>query len=615
MSAGGDRLFEMAADPPAAASTVPDGRVVRVLPDVGAIRREFDYVVPPRWADLVSVGTMVRVPLHGRRVAGWITALDVEPIDGVRLAAITKVSGIGPAPEVIELCRWAAWRWAGKLAGFVGTASPPGVVRTVPPRRSVGPARLEIASMFVPEWIDGAFSLPRATLRVPPAHDVFAIVVAAVRRGDALIVVPSLAQAGSIARRLRASGLPVALYPDDWARAASGSTVVGARAAVLAPMPTPSCIVVIDEHDEALQNEGSPTWNVRELALERGRRLGVPVVLTSPCPSLEAQKVTPILAPSRSVERAGWPRVEIVDRRGDDLGRLGLYSEPLVRALRSPGRVVCVLNRRGRSRLSACHQCGTLATCERCTAFVVQGSDGALECPRCGLVRPVICIECGSHTMRHLRIGVTKAREELETLLREPVAEITGSTRAQGVPSARVVIGTEAVLHQVESAAIVAFLEFDQELTAPRYRAHEQALALLVRAGRLVGGRRGVEPGRVVVQTRLPDHEVLAAAMSAEPDSLNESERERRALFELPPVATIAVIGGDAAGAFVEAIAAASVVVAGPPDLRIDQGAPGQWMIRSADRRGLLDLLATIERPPGRLRLQIDPLRLPNSPS
>lgn len=587
----------------------PAGRIVRVLPDVGAIRREFDYVVPTRWADAIEIGTMVRVVLNGRRVAGWITALDVEPLAGVRLATVTKVSGVGPSAEIVELCRWAAWRWAGKTATFLGSASPPSMVRVVPPRRHPPGGDNGLDAIAVEPWIEGAFDEPRVTLRLAPTHDPFDVVVAAVRRGDALVVCPSLAQAATIARRLRAGGVDVALYPDEWARAAAGATVVGARAAVLAPMAAAAAIVVIDEHDEALQNEGSPTWHARELALARGRRLGVPVVLTSPCPTLEAQKVTPIVAPPRSLERAGWPLVEIVDRRSDDMGRTGLYSEALVRALRGEGRMVCVLNRVGRSRLSACHRCGTLAACERCAAYVVQGADAVLECPRCGQRRPVVCSECGSNQLRHLRIGVTKAREELETLLREPVGEVTGATRGHKLPSARVLIGTEAVLHQVDRAAIVAFLEFDQELTAPRYRGAEEALTLLVRAGRLVGGRRE-GTGRVIVQTRVAEHEVLEAAVAADPTMLSGPEQTRRALTEMPPASTVAVVGGPSADAFVESFRAIAGVRL--DDLRVDAAGEHQWLIRSANRTALLDVLDEVPRPAGRLRLQIDPLRLPH---
>ena len=60
------------------------------------------------------------------------------------------------------------------------------------------------------------------------------------------------------------------------------------------------------------------------------------------------------------------------------------------------------------------------------------------------------------------------------------------------MPSADVYVGTEAALHRLESADVVAFLDFDQELLAPRYRAAEEALALLVLASRLLGDAGGV---------------------------------------------------------------------------------------------------------------------------
>ena len=295
------------------------------------------------------------------------------------------------------------------------------------------------------------------------------------------------------------------------AAAAGGATVVGGRGAVFAPAPELSAIVVIDEHDESLQNESSPTWHARELAVERARRAGVPCVLVSPCPTLEAYAAQtthgdvpgwslrsddppppPATADSRSERRSGWAPLTIVDRRGEDTGRSGLYSSRVVDAVRetarSGRRVVCVLNRTGRARLLACRGCGTIAECDACGAAVHLDDDGILVCPRCDARRPMVCLECGSSALSNLRLGVTRAREELEALAMEPVAALTGSDRpgsdgpgASGATGrdasggARIVIGTEAVLHRVSDPGLVVFLDLDQELLAPRYRAAEEA--------------------------------------------------------------------------------------------------------------------------------------------
>lgn len=572
---------------------------MRVLPDVSGLDKTFDYAVPPEWAAdgrdaLVAPGSVVRIDLHGRRVGGWIVEVDVEPPPGVVLRPLAKVSGLGPPPDILDLARWASWRWAGRLSSVLTTASPPKVVRALPapPRRVPPPVALD-------PFADDAFAQGGSVVRLPPADDPFELVVAATRRGNALVVVPSVDEARRIATRLRRAGAAVALHPRDWAVGAAGATVVGARAAVFAPVRDLAAIVVIDEHDEALQEERVPTWHARDVALERARRAGVPCVLVSPVPTLEALGAKRLVVPSRIAERAGWPIVDVIDRRREDPVKAGLLGERLVPFLRGPGPVVCVLNRTGRSKLLACGACGELARCEQCSAAVVQVDDDLLTCPRCSATRPAVCASCGSTALRNLRAGVSRVREELEALALRPVVEVTGSQEL-GDRRADVYVGTEAVLHQVHDARVVIFLDFDQELLAPRARAAEQAMVLLARAARLVGGR--ASGGRVVVQTRVARHEVLDAAVRADPGRFVAVERERRRELALPPETALALVSGAAAEAFIERLGRPlGIDVLGPLD--------GRWLVRAPDHRTLCDALAAVERPSGRLRIEVDPQR------
>ena len=104
--------------------------MVRVLPDVAAIGRCFDYLVPDQLEDDVTVGTIVRISLQGRRVRGWVVEDDVEAAPGVSLRPLAKVTGQGPPAGVVDLTGWAAWRWAGPRTTFLRAASPR---RRVPP--------------------------------------------------------------------------------------------------------------------------------------------------------------------------------------------------------------------------------------------------------------------------------------------------------------------------------------------------------------------------------------------------------------------------------------------------------------------------------------------------
>ena len=567
--------------------------MVRVLPDVPAIDKTFDYLVPDELGDQVRVGTMVRIALAGRRVGGWVVADDVVPPAGVKLRPIAKVTGWGPPAELVDLAQWAAWRWAGRPATLLRTASPATAVRGLPPPARPGPPAAVVGGDD--ELVRDAFARPRTLVRLPPAADPFPYVAAAAARGPSLVLAPSVGAAAQLAGRLRRQGTPVALAPRDWARAAAGgATVVGARAAAWAPVPGLAAVVVLDAHDEVYQEERAPTWNAWQVAAERARRAGVPCVLLSPCPTLDLLRVDrePVV-PSRAEERAGWPAMVVVDRRKDD-PRSGLYSERLVDVLRSGGRVVCVLNRKGRARLLACAACGELARCTACTGAVEQADD-RLRCRRCLTERPMLCAVCGAQRLKNVRAGVTRVREELEALAGVPVAEVTGES--DDLPAADVLVGTEAVLHRVERADVVAFLDFDQELSAPRFRAAEQALALVARAARLVGGRAG---GRLLIQTRVPDHEVVAAALHADPARVTAAERPRREALRFPPFAAMATLSGEAADEYAAAL---------PGHLERLGPADGRWLVRAPDHRTLCDGLAATPRPGGRLRVEVDPLR------
>lgn len=201
--------------------------------------------------------------------------------------------------------------------------------------------------------------------------------------------------------------------------------------------------------------------------------------------------------------------------------------------------------------------------------------------------------------MKVLRVGVTRAREELEALAGQPVAEVTAEAADQPLPGAAVVVGTEAVLHRMTAAGAVAFLDFDQELLAPRYRAAEQAFALLARAARLVGGRGG---GRILVQTRLPTHEVLDAAVHADPGRLAVVESARRVALRLPPETALARISGAGAEELVGELR-------GQPGLELLGPSADRWLVRADDHRTLCDGLAPVRRPAARVRVEVDPLR------
>jgi primosomal protein N' (replication factor Y) len=575
-----------------------------VAPDVTGLDKQFDYLIPPTFDGAVEVGSMVRVTLGGRRVGGWVVAVDPDDVgvEPAKLRPLARLSGHGPAPELVELAGWASHRWAaGRLRPFLQAASPPRMVPALP-RAARSNARVDVLD-------GGARRLLAAgggVLRRPPSADALAVVAAAAALGSALVVTPSVDDARLLAARLRRSGLTVAVIPQDWAAAAGGvDVVVGARVAAWAPMPELAVAVVLDEHDESLQEERSPTWSARDVVIERARRAGAPCLLVSPAPSLAALAWagSRVVTPSRNEERAGWPILELVDRSREDPFQRSMVSGALMRHLLDPSRrVVCVLNAPGRARRLVCRSCHSRPRCERCRAALGQTRDGVLRCARCSTERPVVCDECGSSALAVLRPGVSSLRDELEAAAGREVAEIAAADRGTA-PAVGVYVGTEAALHRIRQADTVAFLDFDDELLAPRFRADEQAMALLARAARLVGPRAG--GGRILVQTRLAHHEVLDAALHADPGRLVGPALARRHELGLPPARALALVEGTASEEFVAAVARHrfdGVAVAGPAD--------GRYLVRAPTPDALADALAAVPRPARGLRIEVDPARV-----
>ncbi len=596
-------------------------RVARVRPDVSGLDKVFDYLVPDGWAGSIEIGSLVRFDLHGRRVAGWVVDLDVDPVPGLAMRELRSLSSRGPSAEVVGLAHWAARRWHGRVAAVLKSASPDRMVRSVGPPvggpqnlRTQAPAAAGGEEAFRHAMVE-ALAIPDVSvLRVGPGIDRFTAFEVAASVGNAVIVLPDVDEARHLGGRFRRAGGRISLAGRDWAEAARGGLVTGARSAVWATVPNLTSIVVLDEHDERLQEERNPTWHARTVAIERARRLRIPCVLVSPAPSLDALTAADrTLSLSRNAERGAWPRVEIIDRRSEDPGTPGPFSSALAAALRSTaeGRVLAVLNRKGRAQLLACATCGELVRTldgER----VMSEVDGELVAST-GERRPKVCALCGATKLKRLRLGVDRAREELEALVGEPVGELTAETPLDQVEQHRIIVGTEAVLHRINRAELVVFLDFDQELLAPRFRAAEQAMALLVLAARVLGGRAGTgQDGRLLVQTRSPHHRVLEAAVRSDPSRWAEAELDLRRSLSLPPFVSLAEVSGAGAEAFVEPLRSndpwsAVVEVLGP---RTD----GRYLVRAATADLLADALtfadSVVHRPKQRVRVAVDPPRV-----
>ncbi len=161
------------------------------------------------------------------------------------------MSSAGPPVDVVALCGWAAWRWAGPVVTFLRAATPPNNVdplAEVEPEVGVYPPGANGGAGGVPVG-DGLFLT--APSERPPVADLLA------SEGSTLVVDPWAERAASLADVLRDQGREVWEVGSErsaaertfaWERARAGAcVVVGGRNAVWAPVPDLAMVIVLDD--------------------------------------------------------------------------------------------------------------------------------------------------------------------------------------------------------------------------------------------------------------------------------------------------------------------------------------------------------------------------------
>ncbi|MGA0863770.1 MAG: hypothetical protein ACO3RB_07760, partial [Ilumatobacteraceae bacterium] len=200
------------------------------------------------------------------------------------------------------------------------------------------------------------------------------------------------------------------------------------------------------------------------------------------------------------------------------------------------GVTLAILNTKGRARLLGCRACNALQRCSTCRSLLSE-SDGVLTCERCVESRGTVCIECGRTSFRILRTGTAGLCAQLERSTGVGAVEVTSSTPLDDLRGG-LCGGTEARLRRVDHADAVVFCDVDRDLGAPRVTAPREVLADIARAARVVGVR-----GRVVVQTRDPEHPLLRCLAAGDIDGALagwlSADVELRRTLGMPPFSVI----------------------------------------------------------------------------
>ena len=398
----------------------------------------------------------------------------------------------------------------------------------------------------------------------------------------------------------------------DYLRAMLGQAklVIGTRLAVFTPMDNVGLIVVDEEHDGSFKQDNELRYHARDLAVWRAKQSGCPVVLGSATPSLESWHKAQsgayrlLQLTERAHAAAQLPQVDILN-----VGRLKLdngFSPQALQLLKqnfeAGGMSLVYLNRRGFAPALFCGDCGHTFGCPNCSAkMVLHQRARQLRCHHCDHREPIPfkCPDCGNQDLTAVGHGTQRVEETLRAFLpKAAVVRVDRDSTAHKNDWADlyrriadneidILVGTQMLAkgHDFARLNLVIVLNADGSLYSADFRAPERLFAELMQVSGRAG--RADKPGKVLIQTQLPEHPVFAAVKAQDYAVFAENELNERQMFAMPPFGFQTAVRADAprvADAMEFLNAAKETLAPLLPESVSQFGAAPMLMVRLAER-------------------------------
>jgi primosomal protein N' (replication factor Y) len=338
--------------------------------------------------------------------------------------------------------------------------------------------------------------------------------------------------------------------------------IIGVRSSVFLPFRQLGLIIVDEEHESSYkQYDPSPRYHARNAAIVLASMHGAKTLLGSATPCIESyynaqtEKYGLVELHQRH-EEMEMPEILVVDtKEAYHKKRMqGLFSDVLIekigKALRNKEQVILFQNRRGYAPYIECKACAFVPKCKNCdVSLTVHKVFNTLTCHYCGYTEPIpaICPVCKTPNLSTKGFGTEKIEDEIKQIF--PEARVSrmdlDTTRSKKSyekiisdfeqHKVDILIGTQMVSKGLdfESVSLVGILNADNMLNFPDFRAHERAYQLMAQ----VSGRAGRKNkrGLVVLQTSLPEHQIIGQVIRNDYVSMFKIQSEERQMFKYPP--------------------------------------------------------------------------------
>lgn len=565
-----------------------DKRFARVVIGI-PVDNIFDYLIPEPLIGKIKIGMRVLVPLGKSRAVGYVVGLsdktvvnetrdihkilDEEPALNYDLLRLTKwiadyyLSSWGMAiktalPSFLNLVKESKKRKALKYQGIRESED-----QGSPHSLSFSPTGAESNALKKIEECLNKGGFRMFLLHIRPGirkREIYMDAISRIKEKGVIVLVPEISLTHELITSLRSrfgstvsvlhSGLSEGERLSEWRRLHKGDAwmVIGVRSAVFAPLRKVGLIIVDEEQDQSYKQEDGIKYNVRDVAIMRGKIEGATVILGSATPSIES------FYNARKgryqyidlTEGHPGPLISLVDTSKERAVLSEKLRQEISERLRRKEKILLLLNRRGYSPFLLCRECGYTPRCPNCSITLTyhkvirrgkELSGPVLHCHYCNYrtAPPLTCPDCGGINISFIGAGTERVEEEIRKLypdvnLLRIERDLTGrrsTAQKISVQDAGIILGTQMILKEYNLSPVTlgGIIWADRDLHNPDFRSAEKTFQLIAQ----LAGRVGT--GDVIIQTSNPDNYSLRCAKDLDYTEFYMEEMRLRKELKYPP--------------------------------------------------------------------------------
>jgi primosomal protein N' (replication factor Y) (superfamily II helicase) len=566
--------------------------IAEVIPGIKTFSgtESFSYEIPKELEPIISIGSLVLVPLGKQHIQGVVTRLTKNRKTTYKLKPLKSVdTNVVISSKFMEIAKWVASYYLCSFGEALSLFLPP--LMKKPKNDSGVSSDISIAKEKIvlsaeqrevfdnlntslnidhkkPVLLKGITGSGKTEIYIKLAQKVIS------QGNQVIVLIPEIVLTPQIVERFeRYFDDKIAIMHSSLSKSeryhcyqdyyqGKKKIIIGPRSALLVPSENTKLIIIDEEQEDSYKQDRSPRYDARVLAEKMAKSLDALLIYGTATPTIERYHKAMVHQYDFFEIKTRYfkqllPKTTVVDLKKEIQAKnystiSTLLQKEMAEVLNQKKQILLFLNRRGNATFVSCRDCGHVMLCRDCSiplVFHTDKKDGYLSCHHCNHTEasPAFCPKCNSSKIKFFGAGIEKIELDVRRLFPEArVVRVDSKTMTtknaydkfyQDLKNHRIdiVIGTQIIAKglDIPNVDLVGIVSADTGLHLPHFKAGEKTFQIITQ----VSGRSGRKDsvGKTIIQTFWPDSIPIRAAIDHDYSKFYDYEINERKKYCYPP--------------------------------------------------------------------------------